>query len=171
MLGSAFAGAGLLALLVTLFVPRSVPPAPSAHEPPPPPPAFPQQPGSPGLAQPNPASPEIDPLIRELANRLHSPETTAADDLAILDEFLRFYRRITGGNPLGLNEDITAELTGLNERQWTAFPPDHPALRNGQFTDRWGTPYFFHPVRADFMELRSAGPDRELFTPDDITWP
>jgi hypothetical protein len=33
--------------------------------------------------------------------------------------------------------------------------------------DRWGTPYFFHQVSKTEMEIRSAGPDRRMWTGDD----
>jgi hypothetical protein len=34
--------------------------------------------------------------------------------------------------------------------------------------DRWDTPYFFHQMSASHMEVRSAGPDKMLWTSDDI---
>ena len=41
-------------------------------------------------------------------------------------------------------------------------------LRDGELVDRWGTPYFFHSVSAEKMEIVSAGPDKELWTDDDV---
>jgi hypothetical protein len=37
----------------------------------------------------------------------------------------------------------------------------------GELTDRWGTPFFFHQVSKAQMEVRSAGPDRRMWTADD----
>ena len=34
--------------------------------------------------------------------------------------------------------------------------------------DRWGTPYHLHPQAQGKLGVRSAGPDRELFTRDDV---
>ena len=38
----------------------------------------------------------------------------------------------------------------------------------GQLVDRWGTAYWFHPNSSYQMEIRSAGPDKNLFTADDV---
>jgi hypothetical protein len=106
-----------------------------------------------------------------MAARLHAADASPADDLQILDDLLRLHRRLGSGNPVGLNEDITATLTGHNDKRWAVIPPGHPAIRDRQLVDRWGSPYFFHALSGDFMELRSAGPDRKLFTADDLTQP
>ena len=34
--------------------------------------------------------------------------------------------------------------------------------------DPWGTPYFFHQLSSTEMEIRSAGPDKRLWTDDDV---
>jgi hypothetical protein len=34
--------------------------------------------------------------------------------------------------------------------------------------DRWGTPYYFHPIARNVLGLRSAGPDGKLWTADDV---
>ena len=41
----------------------------------------------------------------------------------------------------------------------------------GELIDRWGTPFFFHQLSREFMQVRSAGPDRRHFTADDVLWP
>lgn len=117
-----------------------------------------------------PAPPPIDAANMEKAVRLNSPETTVTDDLHIVHEFVELYRRAFGGNPVGLNEDITAALTGTADpsRPGRLFPPNSPAIRDGQMVDRWGTPFWFHPESGTRMEIRSAGPDKNLFTPDDV---
>ena len=74
--------------------------------------------------------------------------------------------------PVDDNIEITATLSGANPHVLAPLPRDHPAINaNGELTDRWGTPFFFHQLAADFMEIRSAGADRRLHTPDDVVWP
>jgi len=49
------------------------------------------------------------------------------------------------------------------------LPDQHAALNaRGQLVDRWGTPLFFHALGNGRFEIRSAGPDRKLWTADDI---
>jgi len=52
------------------------------------------------------------------------------------------------------------------------LPEQAPYLdAEGRLVDRWGTPYFFHPVSGEDMEIVSAGPDAELWTDDDVKLP
>ena len=75
------------------------------------------------------------------------------------------------GNPGGENHEITAALMGDNRLKLELIPPDHPAINAaGELCDRWGTPLFFHQLSGEEMELRSAGPDREHCTDDDVLW-
>jgi hypothetical protein len=108
--------------------------------------------------------------VAQSAHQLHSEEIDPYDDLQILQILIAAYRRIDGANPSGgLNSEIVAVLTGQNERKVAVIPPDHPALNAaGELVDRWGTPYWFHPVSREVMEVISAGPDGELFTDDDV---
>ena len=73
------------------------------------------------------------------------------------------------GNPVGSNAEIVKELMGGNPKGAIYLPPELQNLNDkGELIDRWGTPYFFHQMSSDHMETRSAGPDKELWTPDDI---
>jgi hypothetical protein len=38
----------------------------------------------------------------------------------------------------------------------------------GELVDYWGTPFFFHQLSGTEMEIRSAGPDRVMWTVDDL---
>ena len=38
----------------------------------------------------------------------------------------------------------------------------------GELCDRWGRPFFFHQLSGTKMEIRSAGPARQLWTDDDV---
>lgn len=115
---------------------------------------------------PNPLS--IDPDIQRLADELASKDQTPMRDLEIVNEFINLYAKAFQGNPIGMNEDITAVLTGNNYTKGILFPPNSPMIVRGQMVDRWGTPYWFHPSSGTQMEIRSAGLDKDLFTADDI---
>ncbi|MCB1225180.1 MAG: hypothetical protein KDK99_05150 [Verrucomicrobiales bacterium] len=117
---------------------------------------------------PRPPLGPVDPFIEELTQPLDAPEGSVEQDLEIVREVFRIYQRVEDGNPVGLNEDITAAITGANPQGAVVFPPGHRAIVEGQLVDRWGTPFWFHPLSGREMEIRSAGPDRELFTQDDF---
>jgi hypothetical protein len=75
-----------------------------------------------------------------------------------------------GGNPVGLNPEITAALNGGNTNQ-ARFINEESGLRingKGELVDYWGTPFFFHQLSGTEMEIRSAGPDRQMWTADDL---
>ncbi len=110
----------------------------------------------------------IDPDVQRLADELASRTQNPSRDLEIVNEFMHLYSKAFQGNPVGMNEDITASLTGRNPLRGVLFPPNSQMIVNGQIVDRWGTPYWFHSNSATQMEIRSAGPDKTLFTPDDI---
>ena len=107
------------------------------------------------------------------ARALNLPSNTPQRDLAVLSGLLSELTtclHVRNLPPLGDNEDITAALTGRNRMKLVVIPPGHPALDGkGRLVDRWGTPYHFHARSADTFDLRSAGPDKVLFTADDIT--
>lgn len=106
---------------------------------------------------------------------LHGARTTVHDDLRIVSGLIENYLSSLGpaggaghAPPLGFNEDIMRALTGENPLGVAFLPADHPAIdAQGRLLDRWGTPYFFHPLSASRIEVRSAGADRKLFTADD----
>lgn len=108
--------------------------------------------------------------VAQSAAQLHRDDSDATEDLAILQDLVSYYRRIHGANPEGgLNFEIVGNLAGDNERKLAVLPPDHPSLnQEGELLDRWGTPYWFHPVSRELMEIVSAGPDKNLWTEDDV---
>jgi hypothetical protein len=110
-----------------------------------------------------------------LASQLNLASGTPQKDLSVLHDLLaQFTTTFPLGQlpPLGDNEDITAALTGHNRRHLAFLPPDYPLIdAKGRLLDRWGTPYFFHARSAENFDFRSAGPDRQLFTNDDIVRP
>lgn len=106
----------------------------------------------------------------EIASRLHGEDHSAEEDLQTLDELLGLFRLSFNENPLaGDNQMVMEALMGGNPGNLVVFPRDHPSLdAEGQLLDRWGTPYFFHALSGQEMEIFSAGPDREFNTSDDI---
>ena len=82
----------------------------------------------------------------------------------------RAYASRFGGNPVGTNPEITRALTGGNSKQ-AVFIQSEDGLRvneQGEMVDPWGTPFFFHQLSGTVMEIHSAGPDRILWTGDDL---
>ncbi len=79
------------------------------------------------------------------------------------------YRTALGENPVGTNAEITSALLGNNRKQAKVPVPDGATVNaSGELCDPWGTPYFFHQISGTKMEIRSAGPDQKLWSPDDV---
>ena len=97
------------------------------------------------------------------------PDTQAAAELDKVRSMLRDYRTLYHENPVGTNAEIMKAVMGGNPKQAQLGPPEGQSLSaNGELVDRWGTPYFFHQLSSELMEIRSAGPDKTLWTSDDI---
>ena len=108
----------------------------------------------------------------EILRAYRSPTATIHEDLhhvyTVLDNF-RLLAKVDGALPLGSNEEIVQALTGENPVKLQFLSPDHPAIdAEGRLVDRWDMPLFFHALAHDRIEIRSAGPDRILWTQDDI---
>lgn len=108
-----------------------------------------------------------------LADALGAPDTPPDREPAIVLDVLAAYRRSCGGFPVGEdNRQIVRALLGTNSARLPFLPTDHPRLNpNGELLDAWGTPFFFHLLARDRIEVRSAGPDREFYSADDLTAP
>ena len=80
------------------------------------------------------------------------------------------YGEMFGGNPVGTNPEITSQLTGDNPKHINFISPQLGARVNaaGELVDAWGTPYFFHQISGAEMEIHSAGPDKIMWTSDDL---
>ena len=108
-----------------------------------------------------------------LADALNSPATDIHGDLRLVTAIVETFRTNfpKDGNPVGSNAEITAALTGKNKLRLSLIPPDHPAINQvGELCDHWGTPFFFHAESATRMEVRSAGPDKKMWTTDDVVF-
>jgi hypothetical protein len=83
---------------------------------------------------------------------------------------IRQYGAMFGGNPVGNNAEITGQLNGNNPRHIN-FINAGSGMRlneNGELIDPWGTPYFFHQISGADTEIHSAGPDKIMWTSDDL---
>lgn len=129
------------------------------------------------VEQPAPSIISIPPqklrrVATSLAAKLNAPDSTAAEDVVVLHGMLRQYLRFLKdrqSRPIGNDSDLARVLIGNNPMKLVILPPDHPALgADGRLRDRFGTPYFIHPRGHLSFEIRSAGPDRKMFTDDDI---
>lgn len=83
---------------------------------------------------------------------------------------IRNYGARFGGNPVGTNPEITRALAGENPKQVDFLNADDGLRVNGagELVDPWGTPYFFHQLSGAEMEIHSAGPDKKMWTSDDL---
>jgi len=110
-------------------------------------------------------------LELESVERLGLEGNTPSDDIAQIFELLSIYKQVIKSRnvPIGVNEDLVLALIGKNPQQIEFLPRDHPSINeNGLLIDEWDTPYHFHLQSSDDLEIRSAGPDFDLFTSDDI---
>lgn len=135
--------------------------------------ATPRPPATPGTVRvapgetASPTSAEPSPLALELNSSKGSIEADLRIVLELVDAFRTNFPR--EGNPVGSNAEITAALAGNNRLGLVLIAPRHPAINAaGELCDRWGTPFFFHAESARRMEVRSAGPDRRMWTEDDV---
>ena len=90
-------------------------------------------------------------------------------DLESVRFMLRDFRTRMAENPVGSNAEIMRQIMGGNSAGARLGPPAGQSLSEaGELLDHWGTPYFFHQLSRSSMEIRSAGPDRRLWTADDL---
>jgi hypothetical protein len=149
-------------------------PAPELATPPPPPPPSsapaspflsgtrPEQAGAPATIATTPLSAVTSPPAPPLPD---AELITALEEVQVM---IRDYRTALGENPVGTNAEIMRAINGDNKKQAKIGPPPGQQLNGkGELVDRWGTPYFFHQISGNEMEIRSAGPDRVMWTADD----
>jgi hypothetical protein len=108
-----------------------------------------------------PAGPATQPQLVTLA-----PQTAVEN----MSRMIKQYGQMFGGNPVGNNAEFAKQLGGDNPKHIN-FINSEAGMRldgNGQLVDPWGTPYFFHQISGSDTEVRSAGPDKVMYTADDI---
>jgi len=107
-------------------------------------------------------------ILKDYAKAGTRPE----DDLhSLAHAFSNLGLLVKGGAPfrMGANEEFAAALMGRNANKVVFIAPPHACLNEpGQLVDRWQTPLFFHVRDATRFDIRSAGPDREMWTEDDL---
>lgn len=108
----------------------------------------------------------------EILKEYGKPGTRPEDDLhSLAHAFSNLLLVVKGGAPfrMGANEEFAAALMGKNANRLVFLTPTHACLNaQGQLVDRWQTPLFFHVRDATRIDIRSAGPDREMWTEDDL---
>ena len=119
------------------------------------------------------ASRGVAPLLGETILRDYGrTNLPPANDLILMSRLMDnalLLLKSAGNRPLSANEDWAALLRGQNAARERFLPEGHPALdAEGRVVDRWGVPLFFHALGGGRYELRSAGPDRKMWTADDI---
>jgi cytoskeletal protein RodZ len=129
------------------------------------------------------SAPPLAAASKEIASRAASsnppPASGASTNeepvlppLTVLDKarvVIHNYHAAFGQNPVGTNPEITAALMGKNPKQIN-FVADSGLRVNdkGEMVDAYGTPFFFHQISGQEMEIRSAGEDRAMWTYDDL---
>ncbi len=109
-----------------------------------------------------------DEILKDYAKSATRPE----DDLSSLAHaFSNLMLLVKGDAPfrMGANEEFAAALLGKNATATVFLAQPHACLNaQGQLVDRWQTPLFFHVRDATRIDIRSAGPDRVMWTADDL---
>ncbi len=114
------------------------------------------------------SSPVPVPSPSPSATLFAPPDEAAMIEADKVSLMIRDYRTLANENPVGTNAEIMAAIMGGNPKGATLGPPEGMSLNeNGELIDRWGTPYFFHQLSRDQMEIRSAGADKVMWTDDD----
>jgi len=150
----------------TTPVPKAVSPVKQAAAPTPAAAPAQSQPNSPTVVARSSISPAAPRPVYPIEFTNIPPESVM-DNLRIV---FHQYASMFGGNPVGTNPEITAALNGKNPKGANFINPDE-GMRinaNGEMVDPWGTPFFFHQLSGTVMEIHSAGPDRIMWSPDDL---
>ncbi|NOS70456.1 MAG: hypothetical protein HOP33_11055 [Verrucomicrobia bacterium] len=107
-------------------------------------------------------------ILRDYANTNLPPE----NDLTLMSRLMEnslLLLKSAANRPLSANEDWADLFRGRNGAHEEFLPAKHIAFNSeGQLIDRWATPLFFHALGGGRYEIRSAGPDKKLWTSDDL---
>jgi hypothetical protein len=120
---------------------------------------------SPSQTRPQPAS-----LTASAVQADSVADLPPATVLQNIGRAIHQYGDMFGGNPVGTNPEITSQLSGNNPKHIN-FITAQAGMRinaDGELVDEWGTPYFFHQLSGTETEIHSAGPDKIMWTSDDL---
>lgn len=126
------------------------------------------------LAQSNPGPTPSEPAkpLPYIIGSADAPPTNIPPQIVVesMRRAIVNYGSTFSGNPVGTNPEIAAALNGENPKQIKFIDPENGLRINGkgELVDSWGTPFFFHQLSATDTEVRSAGPDKIMWTPDDL---
>ena len=113
--------------------------------------------------------PSVSPGTEMLKNYGSTRQPPAQDLTDLHRVWENFTLLVKAPLPLGANEDIAAALLGKNRGKLAFVAPGAPYLNaSGQLIDRWQSPLFFHAIDQRRLDIRSAGPDRQMWTADDL---
>jgi hypothetical protein len=123
-----------------------------------------------GSRPPPHQSPQLigETILRDYAKTNLPPQ----NDLTVMSHLMQnslLLLKSAANRPLSANEDWADLLKGKNAAHERFLSENHPAFNaKGQLIDRWGTPLFFHALGGGRYEIRSAGPDKLMWTSDDL---
>jgi len=121
----------------------------------------------------SPSTNQPPKLIGEIILRDYaSPNLPPQNDLTLMSHLMEnslLLLKSAANRPLSANEDWGDFLRGRNAAHQRFLSDNHASLNaKGQLVDRWKTPLFFHALGGGRFEIRSAGPDKTLWTSDDL---
>ena len=98
---------------------------------------------------------------------------SAEKDLDLVRDAIEVFNysvKIPGALPTAGNREIVRALCGENAYGIRFLDPSSKFFNgDGELVDRWGTPLYFHFQSAEEPGIRSAGPDRKMWTDDDLS--
>lgn len=107
-------------------------------------------------------------LLQGYASTKQSPQEDLQQLMGLLDSY-NILIKGTGFPAFGENRELTAALQGENPYKTRFINKAHPAVNSlGEIIDRWGSPIFFHSVDSKQIGIRMAGPDKAMWSADDI---
>ncbi len=109
-----------------------------------------------------------DRALDGYGNPALAPENDVRMMAHMLTTFLTIRKNATD-RPLSANGEWSAALRGLRSGTEAWISDKLPVFDSQhRLTDRWDTPLHFHSLGDQRWQIRSAGPDRELWNEDDI---
>lgn len=119
-----------------------------------------------------PAGQPVRLLGESILQDYASPNLPPEHDLTVMSRLMEnslLLLKAAANRPLSANEDWADLLRGRNAARERFLPDTSSALNSqGQLIDRWQSPLFFHALGGGRYEIRSAGPDKRLWTEDDL---